>query len=119
MKIFSMILLLVATSAYGEIYKWTDSNGTAHFTNSTYEIPEKYRARAITVNLGIPEQKTDQPPSAQLPVMPVTPQPSSPSVPPSAQQQPAAAVTKTEESRPKKVIRTKKSFSPPASASEQ
>jgi len=56
MKIISIVLLLLATSAYGEIYKWTDSNGTAHFTNSTYEIPEKYRARAITVNLGISEK---------------------------------------------------------------
>ena len=61
---FLVILVLAASSAYGEIYTWTDSRGTAHYTNSEYEIPVRYRPRAKVLDLGI-EKKTD-PPSPQL-----------------------------------------------------
>jgi hypothetical protein len=79
MKKLTIILVLIATSAYGEIYRWTDSKGTTHFTNSIHEIPERYRAKAKTVNLGIPEHNTDQqqPPQAT----PVVVQPQQSAVP--------------------------------------
>ncbi|ABQ25833.1 hypothetical protein Gura_1638 [Geotalea uraniireducens Rf4] len=63
MKKLMVMLLFVASSAYGEFYTWTDSRGVAHYTNSTYEIPARYRAKAKVVNLGI-DQKSD-PSSAQ------------------------------------------------------
>lgn len=63
MKKLMVMLLFAASSAYGEFYTWTDSRGVAHYTNSTYEIPARYRAKAKVVNLGI-DQKTG-PSSAQ------------------------------------------------------
>lgn len=57
MKKLTVMLLFVASSAYGEFYTWTDSRGVAHYTNSTYEIPARYRGKAKVVNLGI-DQKT-------------------------------------------------------------
>ena len=58
MKKLMVMLLFVASSAYGEFYTWTDSRGVAHYTNSTYEIPARYRAKAKVMNLGL-DQKTD------------------------------------------------------------
>lgn len=74
MKKLMVMLLFVASSAYGEFYTWTDSRGVAHYTNSTYEIPARYRSKAKVVNLGI-DQKTD--PSSAQPhgqVQPVKPE---------------------------------------------
>lgn len=76
MKKLMVMLLFVASSAYGEFYTWTDSRGVAHYTNSTYEIPARYRAKAKVVNLGI-DQKTDpssaQPNGQVQPVKPTIP----------------------------------------------
>ena len=41
-----VLLLFVASTAYGEIYTWKDARGTLFYTNSLYEIPARYRARA-------------------------------------------------------------------------
>jgi hypothetical protein len=49
-----ILLLLVATTVHGEIYRWTDGRGTVHYTNSEYEIPDKYRKRSAVLNLGLP-----------------------------------------------------------------
>jgi hypothetical protein len=49
-----LLLLLLASPAQGEIYRWTDARGTTHYTNSEYEIPSKYRNRAVVLNLGLP-----------------------------------------------------------------
>jgi hypothetical protein len=46
MKSLMLILLLTATIAHAETYKWTDSEGTVHFTESLGEIPAKYRVSA-------------------------------------------------------------------------
>ncbi len=82
MKWLTLLLLLAASSAHGEIYTWTDSRGIAHYTNSTYEIPARYRSRVKLLNLG-KEQKSDplqpsngQPPTAktQETVMPQRPE---------------------------------------------
>lgn len=52
MKRMLVLMVFVATAAYGEIYKWTDSRGTAHFTNRMDEIPVRYRAGAKPLNYG-------------------------------------------------------------------
>lgn len=36
------LLLLSAPAAHGAIFGWTDSEGTAHFTNRESEIPLRY-----------------------------------------------------------------------------
>ena len=46
MKILVVLLLFVASAAYGEIYTWKDARGTLFYTNSLYEIPARYRSRA-------------------------------------------------------------------------
>jgi hypothetical protein len=67
MKKLLFILLFLASSAYGEIYAWKDSRGTAHYTNNEYEIPERYRAKAKILNLGIVEKKDHSSPQQNAP----------------------------------------------------
>ena len=56
MKRLLVMLLFVATCAHAEIYTWTDKKGTSHYTNSIYEIPERYRAKAKVLDLRIVEK---------------------------------------------------------------
>lgn len=74
MKKLLIMLVLLATSAQAEIYAWKDSRGTTHYTNSTVEIPARYRAKAKVLNLG-PELKDQT--SGQQPI----PSPAQPAVP--------------------------------------
>ena len=52
MKKLLFILLLAATVAHAETYKWIDSEGTVHFSESLGEIPATYRksARPLETN---------------------------------------------------------------------
>jgi hypothetical protein len=43
MKKLLLIMLLIATVARAETYRWTDSAGTVHFSDSSGEIPAEYR----------------------------------------------------------------------------
>jgi len=52
MKKVILVLLLAATMANAETYKWIDNEGTVHFTDSAGEIPEKYRQGAKQLDLG-------------------------------------------------------------------
>jgi hypothetical protein len=67
MKKLLFVLLFLASSAYGDIYTWKDSRGTVHYTNDQYEIPEKYRAKAKVLNLGIVEKKDNSSPQQNAP----------------------------------------------------
>jgi hypothetical protein len=40
------LLLVLAPAAHGAIFGWTDSEGTAHYTNRESEIPPRYRDKA-------------------------------------------------------------------------
>jgi Domain of unknown function (DUF4124) len=51
-------LAFAVSAALGEIYTWTDTRGTAHYANSEYDIPVRYRAKAKVLDLGI-ENRTD------------------------------------------------------------
>ncbi|SJZ36796.1 protein of unknown function [Trichlorobacter thiogenes] len=46
MKKLILFLLLLATAAHAETYKWTDSAGTIHFSESLAEVPASYRKSA-------------------------------------------------------------------------
>jgi Domain of unknown function (DUF4124) len=81
MKMFVLVLILCGTTpAWCEIYTWKDKGGTAHFTNSMYDIPDRYRSRAKVLDLGIEpkadtpsQQEVRQPPAmSQLPALPTT-----------------------------------------------
>ncbi len=56
MKTLLIILLLAASVAHAETYKWIDSEGTTHFSDSRCEIPEKYRDNAKAMELGTPRK---------------------------------------------------------------
>jgi hypothetical protein len=56
MKVIVIILVFVATSAYGEIYTWTDAHGAANYANMLDDIPVRYRARAKSLNYGADPQ---------------------------------------------------------------
>ncbi len=43
---FLVILLVIASPASGEMYKWVDEKGTIHFTDDLSKIPEKYQSDA-------------------------------------------------------------------------
>ena len=98
MKKLLLILMLLASSAYGEIYTWKDSGGTVHYANSEYDIPEKYRARAKVLNLGIVEKKDNPTPQQDATSQQNTPAPQSGQVQtvnpvrPPALQRPAGSV---------------------------
>ncbi len=51
-QMLAVLMLVVASAAHGEIYTWTDSRGTAHFTNRMDEIPVRYREGAKPLNYG-------------------------------------------------------------------
>ena len=55
MKKLLFILLLAATVAHAETYKWIDSEGTVHFSESLGEIPATYRKNAGE-HSGVPTQ---------------------------------------------------------------
>jgi hypothetical protein len=94
MKRLLVMLLFIASYAHAEIYTWADKKGTNHYTNSIYEIPEHYRAKAKILNLGIdeknesasPQQETTSQPNVPLPVQQYQQvRPASPAQPPEAQ----------------------------------
>jgi len=70
MKSLLFILILMASSAYGEIYTWKDVRGTAHYTNSQYDITERYRSRAKVLDLGIEQKSGNTPVQQSAPVQP-------------------------------------------------
>ena len=41
-----MVSLVLSSTAYGMVYRWTDTRGIRHYTNKEYEIPARYRAKA-------------------------------------------------------------------------
>jgi len=41
-----ILLVIVGSPAYAEVYKWVDEKGTVHFTDDLSKIPEKYRPDA-------------------------------------------------------------------------
>jgi len=43
---FLVILILLVTPCYGEMYKWVDEKGTLHFADDLSKVPEKYRSDA-------------------------------------------------------------------------
>jgi hypothetical protein len=52
--------LFLAMTVNAEIYTWKDVKGISHYTNSMYDVPERYQARVKTVNLGIDEKSADR-----------------------------------------------------------
>ncbi len=94
MKRLLTVLLLMVSSAHGEVYTWIDGKGTAHYTNSVYEIPARYRAKVKTLNLGT-EPQADRALSSQP--APQLPQSVAPEVVP--QQKPAPVQTKGRQPR--------------------
>jgi hypothetical protein len=43
--VYAMLFLAIATTAHAQFYKWTDENGTTHFSDK----PHSNKAKAITV----------------------------------------------------------------------
>jgi len=50
-KLLVLMLLSVASAAYGEVYTWKGALGTVYYTNSLYEIPARYRSRAKVLDV--------------------------------------------------------------------
>jgi hypothetical protein len=51
-KVF-LIVLLVTTAAQAETYKWTDREGTVHFSGTLAEVPASYRKGAESIGVDI------------------------------------------------------------------
>jgi hypothetical protein len=59
LKKLLLILLLAATVAHAETYKWIDSEGTVHFSDSLGEIPANYRNSANPLDMNkTPDNKS-------------------------------------------------------------
>jgi len=48
--------LLFAATVKAEIFTWKDAKGVSHYTNSMYDVPERYRSKAKKLDLGIEEK---------------------------------------------------------------
>jgi len=47
--IFILLFLCITKLAFGEVYRWVDEKGVAHFTDDITQIPEKYRPQIKTI----------------------------------------------------------------------
>jgi len=82
-----LFVLVLSSAAHGGIYGWTDSEGTAHFTNRESNIPSRYRSKA---KLLYPEPTDSQAPQ-QAGQPQISPQATArPMEPPASVAQPAA-----------------------------
>ena len=65
MKKLILFLLLLATATHAETYKWTDSAGTVHFSESLAEVPASYRksAKPLGINTSPGSSATSSLPS--------------------------------------------------------
>jgi hypothetical protein len=50
MKMLLLVLLLAATVVQAETYRWTDRDGTIHFSESPGEVPADYRKSAESLH---------------------------------------------------------------------
>ena len=50
------LLLLMASSASGEIYRWRDGAGVFHFSNSLDDVPLRYREKVKVMNYDQPQK---------------------------------------------------------------
>lgn len=59
MKTVFLVILLATTVAQAETYKWTDKEGTVHFSASLTEVPAPYRgsAKPLDVDISGPANK--------------------------------------------------------------
>ena len=72
MKVIAIILVFVATAAYGEIYTWTDARGAANYANRLDDIPVRYRAKARSLKYGADPQEGASVPLRTDNVLPAT-----------------------------------------------
>jgi len=62
--------IFLAFPVNGEVFKWTDSRGTVHFTDDPSLIPEQYRSKALGTSVPTVEEaskETTQPPIRKAP----------------------------------------------------
>lgn len=57
-----LMLLFMASSVYGEVYRWKDSAGVLHFSNSLDDVPARYQSKVKAMNYG-GERKGESPPA--------------------------------------------------------
>jgi len=67
MKKLVLIILLAATVAQAETYKWTDTEGTVHFSESLGEVPSNYQknAKPLGMDTNASANKNKAVPSAE------------------------------------------------------
>ena len=76
MRIFLLLFFVTTTSAYGEIYMWKDSGGTAHYTNQPDTVPPKYKGRVKVLEMpGDPKNGQGQQPARSSVSLPMPPPP--------------------------------------------
>jgi len=73
--LFILILIILPSTSYGEMYKWVDEKGSVHFTDDLSNIPEKYREDAETRK---PPEETSMPQPQEIPKSSQSPKVSEP-----------------------------------------
>jgi Domain of unknown function (DUF4124) len=73
MKSLLVVLIFIASAAQGEIYTWTDPRGTAHYTNSIYEVPARFRDKVKVLDYGTEQKGGAAAPQQLQPVKPEEP----------------------------------------------
>lgn len=67
-----LMLFFMASSVYGEVYRWKDSAGVLHFSNSLDDVPARYQTKVKAMNYGGEERKGESPPAQAATVPPAT-----------------------------------------------
>lgn len=74
--LLTAVLLLISQPASGQLYEWTDENGSVNFTDNPDSVPAKYRNRVRTrESVDNEAPKAVEKPAAQTPVQ-TAPRPS-------------------------------------------
>ncbi len=74
MKSLLVMLVFIASAAYGEIYTWTDPRGTVHYTNSMYEVPARFRDKVKVLDYGTEQKAGTAAPQQNGQLQPVKPE---------------------------------------------
>ncbi len=68
--ILSLGILAMATAAFADTYKWIDSEGGMHFTDSLDNVPAKYKSKVQKMEVTPVIEKTEERPSQPVTTVP-------------------------------------------------
>ncbi len=60
LSLFSLLIVVFSVAIAADIYKWIDENGSIHFSDSTANVPAKYRSQVSKIDLRNKNESPDK-----------------------------------------------------------